>query len=232
MTHNESAGPLTTVQASDMLTLQAEMNHKIDSFLEEDNRKRHVPHLRFVIFESARVVEHHGWKWFAKKHTLTDLELQASVVNIWHFLLSWILQINNYNQENALDTLIDKLGSLTDCNRFFFDNQTWRLDQLDMFSKFELMIGLAAVRRYDLNLFTSILRDCGMNWLDLYRRSVGKNVLNAFRHDSGYHDDLYKKDWQGRDDTEILSEILDAADPNRSDFQLHVYSELEKRYPG
>ena len=75
------------------------------------------------------------------------------------------------------------------------------------------------------------MRACGLSADDLYRHYVGKNVLNFFRQDHGYQDGTYVKQWQGREDNEHLSELLESLDDTAPDFPEQVYQALESRYP-
>ena len=52
--------------------------------------------------------------------------------------------------------------------------------------KIELLIGRSAARRIEIAVFASIMTDCQLNWTELFRQYVGKNVLNFFRQDNGY----------------------------------------------
>ena len=70
--------------------------------------------------------------------------------------------------------------------------------------------------------------ECGFD--DLYRSYVGKNVLNFFRQDHGYRDGSYRKQWQGREDNEHLTEVLASLDADSRSFRNDVYAELSSRY--
>jgi len=70
-----------------------------------------------------------------------------------------------------------------------------------------------------------------MDFDQLYRTYVGKNVLNFFRQDHGYKDGSYVKTWHGREDNEHLAELLIALDSNSADFREAVYQGLKARYP-
>ena len=111
-----------------------------------------------------------------------------------------------------------------------FDNQYYGLAQIGLPEKLDLLVGLAAAKRTNLALFESILLDCGMNWLELYRQYVGKNVLNVFRQDHGYKAGTYIKIWNGREDNEHLVEILDMADLDAGDVCDSLYQSLKARY--
>jgi hypothetical protein len=70
-----------------------------------------------------------------------------------------------------------------------------------------------------------------MDFDQLYRIYVGKNVLNFFRQDHGYKDGSYIKVWDGREDNEHLAELLTTLDSNSTSFRDEVYKGLKGRYP-
>ena len=79
-------------------------------------------------------------------------------------------------------------------------------------------------------LFTVLMEACDLSAEDLYRHYVGKNVLNFFRQDHGYQDGTYIKEWQGREDNEHLSELLESLDATAAGFPEAVYEGLASRY--
>jgi len=210
-----------------MLSLQAEMNQRIDPGWVTAA----YPYLRAVIVEGAEAIEHHGWKWW-KKQERDVAQLQMELVDIWHFLLSEVLLRELGDHEQALASLMRSLNAEPTAAGIEFDGNSCRLEQLDLLEKLELLIGLCASRRVELAVFESILRDCDMDWLDLYRQYVGKNVLNMFRQDHGYKEGSYRKLWSGREDNEFLAEIIESTDPEQPAYRELVYAELAKRYPG
>ncbi len=218
---------LSREQASAMLALQAEMNARIDP----DWLAAAHPYLRAVIVEGAEAIEHHGWKWWQRQRR-DNAQLQMELVDIWHFLLSEILLRENGDQNSALAALLGLLDEGRSAGGMDFDGGRYRPAELDPLGKLELLIGLSASRRIDLQLFGALMEDCGLDWLALYRRYIGKNVLNMFRQDHGYKEGRYRKLWSGREDNECLADILDELDPEPADYRQRVYGELARRYPG
>lgn len=210
-----------------MLSLQAEMNHRIDPGWVAAA----YPYLRAVIVEGSEAIEHHGWKWW-KKQECDVSQLQMELVDIWHFLLSELLLRNSGEHERSLTELMQSLEPASTDGKINFDGKSFLPDQLDLLEKLELLIGLSAGRRIDLILFGSVMSDCGMDWLGLYRQYVGKNVLNMFRQDHGYKEGHYRKIWSGREDNEFLAEILGSTDPAAPAYRDVVYAELARHYPG
>jgi dimeric dUTPase (all-alpha-NTP-PPase superfamily) len=212
---------LTRAQATTMLSLQSQMNAKVNP----DWVKAAYPYLRAVVVEGAEAMEHRGWKWW-KKQECDMRQLQMELVDIWHFTLSHILLQHEGDQTRALSDLMQNDTS----DSLQFDGQTYQLPALDLVGKIELNIGLAAARRISLSLFASLLRDCGMDWNELYCQYVGKNVLNFFRQDHGYKAGTYLKVWGGREDNEHLVEIMQTLDSTSASFQQQLYASLQDRY--
>jgi len=217
---------LSLQQASIMLRLQCDMNAKVDA----DWVQAAYPYLRAVVIEAAEAIEHHGWKWWKKQ--ARDLpQLQMELVDIWHFLLSEILLRENGNVEKSLSKLLSATqGELSDT--VIIDGQQHALIKLGLLDKLELLIALSAVKRLELPLFASILTDCEMDWQELYRQYVGKNVLNFFRQDHGYKQGTYTKVWGNREDNEHLVEIMRCLCADTDQFPHQLYDALRDRYPG
>ena len=217
---------LLTEQASTMLFLQTSMNAKVDPNWVEAR----YPYLRAVVIEGAEAIEHHGWKWWKKQEK--DLpQLQMELIDIWHFILSEILLRNQADQDKSLNALTDLLSDISTQCVIDFDDQQFLINELDLISKFELLIALSVSRRIELALFASIMTDCEISWTELYCQYVGKNVLNMFRQDKGYKEGNYQKIWNGREDNECLVEIIDSLDSSQLEFKDAVYAALESAYP-
>jgi dimeric dUTPase (all-alpha-NTP-PPase superfamily) len=213
---------LTQTQAEVMLTLQANMNAKVNP----DWVNAAYPYLRAIVVEGAEAMEHHGWKWWKKQDC--DLgQLQMELVDIWHFTLSHILLEVKGDHELATKSL---LSEFNEGQAVKFDNKTYIINDLDLISKIELEIGLAAAGRISVPLFAALLSDCQMDWKELYCQYVGKNVLNFFRQDNGYKEGTYDKHWNGREDNEHLVEVMTGIDSEHPEFQHILYESLKDRY--
>lgn len=217
---------LSKDQALTMLSLQARMNAKVDP----DWVQARYPYLRAVAIEGAEAIEHHGWKWWKKQDK--DLpQLQMELIDIWHFILSEILLRNENEASEPLEALLSAMADIATRQVVALDGEEYRLADLDLVRKLELMIALSVVRRIDMPLFASVMADCEMDWTELYRQYVGKNVLNMFRQDHGYKAGTYLKEWAGREDNEHLVEIIHELDATAPDFERRVYDGLSAAYP-
>lgn len=209
-----------------MLSLQARMNAKVDP----NWVQARYPYLRAVAIEGAEAIEHHGWKWWKKQEK--DLpQLQMELIDIWHFILSEILLRNENESSEPLDALLSAMADIATRQVVALDGEEYQLADLDLVRKLELMIALSVVRRIDMPLFASVMADCEMDWTELYRQYVGKNVLNMFRQDHGYKAGTYLKEWSGREDNEHLVDIIHELDATAPDFEQRVYDGLSAAYP-
>lgn len=205
-----------------MLQLQAAMNSKVDP----DWVSARYPYLRAVVVEAAEAIEHHGWKWWKKQ--LMDLpQLQMEVIDIWHFILSEML----LREKGDVDRTLPQLTDWQFRDHVEFDGQPYLMSELSLLDKLELLTALSATRRMDLSLFAAIMKDCQLDWPALFRQYVGKNVLNFFRQNNGYKEGHYQKLWHGREDNEILVEIMGALDANDPMYADQLYKGLQDRYP-
>ncbi len=214
---------LTRTQLTTMLTLQDQMNAKINPNWLNAGNEWH----RAIMVESVEGIEHHGWKWW-KKQDLDMAQLQMELVDIWHFALSHILVCAGGSIEDAADDVFAE----SELTHLRFDEQFYEFGDRLLIEKLELMTGLAAAKRFSVPLFFSIMEECGMSHDELYRQYIGKNVLNFFRQDNGYKAGTYAKIWEGREDNEHLVEIMNALDMDSPTFGDDVYQGLAARYPG
>lgn len=217
---------LTPDQAKTMLSLQHSMNTKVDP----DWIQARYPYLRAVAVEGAEAIEHHGWKWW-KKQELDLPQLQMELIDIWHFILSELLlrsHDNGVDPQQALDMALQGSESISQVR---FDDGDYNLEEMDLLSKLELLIGLSVASRIELAVFASIMADCQLDWTELFRQYVGKNVLNMFRQDKGYKSGTYKKVWNGREDNEYLVDIIHSLDASSADFKEAIYAALDTAYP-
>jgi len=206
-----------------MLELQDGMNSKVNPDWVAANNNWH----RAIQVEGVEAIEHHGWKWW-KKQDCDLAQLRMELVDIWHFILSASIQAKFGNIALAKMEMMAELNLRQKSVQF--DNQYYVLTQLSLLDKLDLLVGLAAAKRTSLALFESLLQDCDMEWNDLFKQYVGKNVLNVFRQDHGYKAGTYIKIWDGREDNEHLVEVLEIVDLESPDVRDELYRSLKARY--
>ncbi len=212
---------LTETQLVSMLEMQDGMNKKVNPDWVAANNNWH----RAIQVEAVEAIEHHGWKWW-KKQNCDMAQLRMELVNIWHFILSTVIQNTRGSIRFAAIEMISELSQKS----VQFDNQHYILAKMSLLEKLDLLVGLSAAKRTSLALFNSLLSDCGMSWVELFKQYTGKNVLNIFRQDYGYKAGTYIKIWNGREDNEHLVELLDIIDLSADNVHDELYQTLKSRY--
>jgi hypothetical protein len=195
-----------------MLEMQDAMNRKVN----QDWREAGYPWYRAIWTECAEMLDHYGWKWW--KHQKPDLaQVRLEIVDIWHFALSARL-MQGLPAEQTAQRIAQELRQPG--------------ESADLREAIETLAAHAIeMRDADIGIFAQIMQLAGMDFDDLYRIYIGKNVLNFFRQDHGYQEGHYQKIWQGREDNEHLAEILERLDPANPCFGDDIYQELEAAYP-
>lgn len=204
-----------------MLEMQDGMNKKVNPDWVAANNNWH----RAIQVEAVEAIEHHGWKWW-KKQNCDMAQLRMELVDIWHFILSTVIQNTRGSIRFAAIEMISELSQKS----VQFDNQHYILAKMSLLEKLDLLVGLSAAKRTSLALFNSLLSDCGMSWVELFKQYTGKNVLNIFRQDYGYKAGTYIKIWNGREDNEHLVELLDIIDLSAVNVHDELYQTLKSRY--
>ncbi|SDK16032.1 Dimeric dUTPase, all-alpha-NTP-PPase (MazG) superfamily [Microbulbifer yueqingensis] len=198
-------------QLQAMLALQDEIN----TLVNDNWREQEFAWYRAIWVESAELLDHYGWKWWKKQQPDMD-QVKLELVDIWHFGLS--LELQQGRPEKVAADMTAELAAMQAAPGDFREH-------LEVFT-----LNTLASRQFDLVGFAQLLADTGMSFDELYRRYVGKNVLNRFRQDHGYQDGSYIKNWAGREDNEHLAELSESLDASSSDFSDLLYSALASRY--
>jgi dimeric dUTPase (all-alpha-NTP-PPase superfamily) len=195
-----------------MLDMQDAMNSRVNA----DWRQANSEWYRAIWTECAEMLEHYGWKWW--KHQQPDLDqVRLELVDIFHFAMSDYL-LRELDKQAVVDRIIDELSNPA--------------KETDIPRAIEAMAqSTIANQSMHFSTFANVLQLIDMDFDQLYRLYVGKNVLNFFRQDHGYKDGSYIKVWNGLEDNEHLTELLNDLDSDSADFKDNVYKGLQFRYP-
>ncbi|REL34295.1 dUTP diphosphatase [Thalassotalea euphylliae] len=203
---------VATTQISQMLAMQDAMNSRVSETWRENGYEWY----RAIWVECAEMLDHHGWKWW--KHQEIDVpQVQLELVDIFHFGLSLRL-MTGASVDDIASSLTNELATASEETDFKL-----ALEQL----------ASAAVsqREFDAQAFADCMRLMNMNLDELFRQYVGKNTLNFFRQDYGYKEGTYIKVWHGKEDNEVLADVVSKLDSSANDFQQQVYDALAANYP-
>lgn len=201
-----------TNQIQQMLSLQDAMNSRVSETWCENNYEWY----RAIWVECAEMLDHHGWKWW--KHQEIDIpQVQLELVDIFHFGLSLRL-MTGASVDEISATLTQEL--------------THQSTETDFKLALEVLAGAAVSNKvFDAKAFADCMRLINMDLDELFRQYVGKNTLNFFRQDHGYKEGSYIKVWHGKEDNEVLAEVVHQLDTTAADFQQQLYQALEAKYP-
>ena len=195
-----------------MLGMQDKMNQKVHA----DWITQEFEWYRAIWIECGELVEHYGYKWWKKQ--LPDMDqVKLEVIDIWHFGMSAL-----FSEGVTVDDLAGLMEQQLDGYQYRghgVHEATEALAQHTLESK-----------SFSVSLFWDLLNAVEMDFDQLYRQYVGKNVLNFFRQDNGYKDGSYIKQWQGREDNEHLVDILAELDSSAANYSETVYQSLQQRY--
>jgi dimeric dUTPase (all-alpha-NTP-PPase superfamily) len=197
-----------------MLELQDSMNSKVSP----DWRSAGNEWYRAIWMEASEMLEHYGWKWW-KKQEPDAMQVKLEIVDIVHFALSICLE---ENKNSELDTVAAAIELAFENPKATDDIRTTiellaRETLLDQGAHFAIISG--------------IMNHVSMPFDELYEIYVGKNVLNMFRQDNGYKEGSYSKIWNGREDNEVLADILQQMNCNSESFRDDIYRALAENYP-
>lgn len=194
---------ISKLRLTDMLGLQNKLNVLINPAWLDAN----YTWTRAILVEAAEGLEHVGWKWWKKQTPNVD-QAKIELVDIWHFMLSHELQANQGDIDKAAEEIL-RIANLPKDQIYQMMGRTFRISDLTTQAKFDALAGTAAFGYTFLPGFVGLMEDLGMSWNELYSTYVAKNVLNIFRQEHGYKDGTYIKDWNGKEDNEVLQEIME-----------------------
>ena len=190
----------------EMLKMQQSLNDETNGLGWENgytNKNKLISWRRCIYMECAELIDSFAWKHWKSIDAKTDEQnLRIEVVDIWHFIMSLALQIYKSKQLGGIEALADDI-----CQASGFSD----------FCKEPLSIEDESI--YE------IMNDVEMLY-SLYECYIAKNVLNRFRQNNGYKEGSYKKNWNGREDNEVMSEILS----NGVSTIDEIYAALEHEY--
>lgn len=202
----------STRQLITMLDLQHQMNRKVHS----DWQQQGFAWYRAAWIECGELMDHVGYKWWKKQETDWQ-QVQLEIVDIWHFGLSDILARTG-SPEKAAAFIGEELSA-------------WSGQQLTLHEAAEAMaLSSLESKQFVIGTFVDLMTAANLDFESLYTAYVGKNVLNFFRQDNGYKEGTYQKLWDGREDNEHLSEIVQELDSSSDKFGDELYRALDARY--
>ena len=202
-----------------MLRLQHGINSKINvAWVQAEN-----PWYRAIWTECAEMMDHVGWKWWKKMEPDVE-QLHLELVDIFHFGLSELI-VANGSVDAARDAAQAAYQAIEAASQIGKTEAGHVLKLIEGFASATL-----TTKSFAADSFSELCVAVGLGGDELYRKYVGKNVLNTFRQDHGYKDGSYVKIWSGREDNEWLAEIGAKMQNVSEVFPTELYQALEQAY--
>jgi dimeric dUTPase (all-alpha-NTP-PPase superfamily) len=218
----------------EMFELQKKLNDETNGVNWElgiTKNKKEINWLRCIHMELAELIDSTPWKHWKNIDLEADLEnIAIELVDIWHFIMSFLLQEKNIPKAVLLTQTNFVTNYIVEQNinykEIIIEAEKLLYITLDLeinnHTHDEVMTKL-------INQFFTCCRVSGLTFNRLNRLYLGKNCLNQFRQDNGYKDGTYIKVWNGQEDNIYLMNIIDVDTDIHLSFN-DIYSELDKVY--
>ena len=217
-----------------MLKLQQKLNDDTNGLNWENGYTKEgklISWRRCIYMECAELIDSFAWKHWKNISSPTNWDnVRIEIVDIWHFILSLLLEEYTHKSGKNFNMIANEVISISVFKDFCKEeNHPNESDIYGILNDIELIIHKCSGFRFNLeellSTYFTLAIKCGLNLEILYKTYIGKNVLNIFRQNHGYKEGSYKKVWNGKEDNEILSHILE----KECDFDA-IYQTLENLY--
>lgn len=155
-----------------------------------------------IIAETGEYLESIGYKWW-KQQDIDIENAKTELVDIWHFLLSDLIEPELLFRPTAQFNFEDRVKPLGQHIAFVADNaEESSLVPNEAYSKNVTPFINSMINRSPdtVKQFLRLCQRVGMGFDELYTRYVVKNALNRFRQNNGYTDGTYVKVVKGFED--------------------------------
>jgi dimeric dUTPase (all-alpha-NTP-PPase superfamily) len=207
-----------------MFDLQKKLNDHTNGVMWVDGitkENRQISWYRCIYMEAAEAIDSFNWKHWKGINTEPDwANVKVELVDIWHFIMSELIRIKDVNYANKYL----KLKPQGDFNAEVLINTLEKMLSLSVISNIDPKINNI---RDITDLFFIAISQLDIDIVELYKRYVVKNQLNAFRQQNGYKEGSYIKLWDTVEDNVIAFNIMDE---NPSISPSELYKKLEFKY--
>ena len=211
-------------QIKQMFELQQELNDATNGEIWTEGATkegRQISWLRCIYMEAAEAIDSFNWKHWKDIDSQPDLDnAKVELVDIWHFIMSESIRINDEKYANKFLELEPK----SDFDVDILVNSLENMLSLSVISNIKPEIN--NIRKIT-DLFFTIISHLDINIEDLYKRYVVKNQLNTFRQQNGYKEGTYIKLWNGVEDNVVAFKIMDK---NPTITPIELYKKLDFEY--
>ncbi|HIP34356.1 MAG TPA: dUTPase [Bacteroidia bacterium] len=214
-----------------MFNLQDELNSTAagDSWINGfTNEGRSINWRLCMSMELSEMIDSFSWKHWKSIDAKNDmLNAKIECVDIWHFILSEAIRVSCIKSTSP-NELSERLLQIE--NKFIESeiNPMKTMEMVDIIYDFQKKVNSD---KYDgiqlMEEFITVSISIGLDYTNLYKLYIGKNILNRFRQDNGYKSGKYIKIWDGVEDNVVMSEVISK---NEDASMAGLYTILEDNY--
>lgn len=215
----------TLAKITEMLKTQAQLNCRVA----DDWEDRGFDWATAMVTEGAELMQHMGWHWWKKSPKVDLDQARMEAVDIWHFLLS---QLMEDMPDGKVQDLFSQYSSLLTSADGLAESGNVSVDHVLGAAK--RFLAKATERHVNeegdlIIAYSDLIKTLGIDFDELYRLYIGKTQLNALRWANDYGKG-YTKDWDGEEDNEYLTRLLGTLDVNSLTYAQDIHDGLSKRY--
>jgi dimeric dUTPase (all-alpha-NTP-PPase superfamily) len=185
--------------------------------------------LRCIHMEVSELIDSTPWKHWKNISDAPDMDnIHVELVDVWHFLMSYILQETNIPKAVSLVNThcIYEAVDIEDVDIKLVVKEAEKLSYIAFAIETGNMPAFSGVERF-IDQFFRCCKLAGLSFTWLQKIYIGKNCLNKFRQDNGYKEGTYKKVWGEVEDNVVMISILEDIDEVSFDL---VYEKLQEQY--
>ncbi len=185
--------------------------------------------LRCIHMEVSELIDSTPWKHWKNIKDAPDVNnIHIELVDVWHFLMSYILQETNIPKAVSMVNThcIYEAVEIENIDIKLVVKEAEKLSYVAFAIETGNMPQFSGVERF-IDQFFRCCKLAGLSFNWLQKLYIGKNALNKFRQDNGYKEGTYKKVWDGKEDNEVMIALLEQMES--SSFE-EVYTQLQKVY--
>lgn len=185
--------------------------------------------LRCIHMEVSELIDSTPWKHWKNISEAPDLSnIHVELVDVWHFLMSYILQETNIPKAVSLVNThcIYEAVEMSDIDPKLIVKEAEKLSYIAFAIETGNMPAFSGVERF-IDQFFRCCKLSGLSFTWLQKIYIGKNCLNKFRQDNGYKEGTYIKVWNKKEDNVVMLDILEEVEDLTFDI---VYGKLQDVY--
>ena len=214
----------------EMFLLQKELNDNTNGKnweLGVNKFDKEINWLRCIHMEVAELIDSTPWKHWKNIKDDPDMNnIHVELVDIWHFLMSYVLSETNIPKAVSLVNTHCIYEASEQLDIKLLIKETEKLSYIALAIQTGNMPSFSGIERF-IDQFFRCCKISGLSFNWLQKLYIGKNCLNQFRQDNGYKEGTYVKVWNGDEDNVVMVALLEQME--NVSFNV-LYEALQEKY--